>query len=332
MNKRATDLIGGRGVSLVKNAYAEHLQWIARDDVPDDGYDLNIEVPPTESRSTERFLVQVKTSERITPLKSGHWSVAINRSTCQKYRNSGLVVFLFKVELATREMRWLNLSESLRHRPGQVTFSLGPSNRLDANSCPVFGEILRRAIDAHVDSLRSPVDALNYRARQLENLDPRFQVSADIVGGVQRVTLTPKFGTNPKFTVTPKTRADARKMQKAVNYGANAEVALRSFSIEGSSILGNGGGQDAILKVQSAPKSLRLSITWHDCGNPSGIELNAHAARGNRGFELRSADNDFPFRFTFRGRQNSRQSSLTVQMIYEQWNGRTLSGLTIIDR
>jgi len=49
-----------RGENVVKNAFFEILQWVPRTDDLDDGIDLNVEIPPQETRPNERFLVQVR--------------------------------------------------------------------------------------------------------------------------------------------------------------------------------------------------------------------------------------------------------------------------------
>src|ERR1700687_2877931 len=48
---RKTDLVGNQGENLVVNALAKLLEWVARKDHPDDGVDLNVEIPAEENRA-----------------------------------------------------------------------------------------------------------------------------------------------------------------------------------------------------------------------------------------------------------------------------------------
>src|SRR6266481_3739858 len=105
-----TDLVGERGEGLVKNAFHAIMEWTARKDSPDDGVDLNVEIPAHAEHPTERFLVQVKTARTIKPLKNGNWSTTIKAAAARKYRQSRLAVFLFGVDLKSEEIRWFDLS------------------------------------------------------------------------------------------------------------------------------------------------------------------------------------------------------------------------------
>jgi uncharacterized protein DUF4365 len=95
MATKRTDLIGGRGENLVINAFAEHLEWTARKDAPDDGIDLNVEMPAEADQPSERFLVQVKSAKAAKELKLGDWSTSIKRTAFAKYKKSRHVIFLW---------------------------------------------------------------------------------------------------------------------------------------------------------------------------------------------------------------------------------------------
>jgi uncharacterized protein DUF4365 len=152
-----------QGVNRVENGFSEHVQWICRRDIPDDGIDLSVEIPADLARKSERFLVQVKTSRLMRALKSGDWSVSIDRSVCEKYKRSGLLVLLVGVDLSSKSIRWLNLSKALREDPERVTFWLSEGSSLDEQSWPELAPVIRAAIEDQKDYTRPPVEALKYR-------------------------------------------------------------------------------------------------------------------------------------------------------------------------
>jgi hypothetical protein len=64
-NDKSTDHISEPGENIVKNRFYRVFRWRPRKDSPDFGFDVNVEIPAEEVKPTERFLIQVKTSETI---------------------------------------------------------------------------------------------------------------------------------------------------------------------------------------------------------------------------------------------------------------------------
>jgi hypothetical protein len=109
-NDGRTDLIAERGEYLVKIAFAKILEWVARKDSPDDGIDLNVEIPAEGKYPNERFLVQVKTASVVKTRSDGSWPASVRASALRKYKRSRHAVFLFGVDLQSEEIRWIDLA------------------------------------------------------------------------------------------------------------------------------------------------------------------------------------------------------------------------------
>lgn len=318
----------------MSNALAEHLEWTARKDAPDDGIDLNVEIPAQVDRPSERFLVQVKSANAAKESKLGSWSTSIKRTALAKYKKSRHAVFLFMVDLRAEEIRWLSLSEVLRVHPERRTFALSQAQIFDKSTAQKFADAVRLAMQVQEDLHHPPREALAFRAREFEAQDPRFSVSGEIVGGVEKYTFAPKPGTAVKMTISPKTKADARRMRAAVEFGSKADVHVTSIKFDSPSMFAAHEGEASLLKIEPSAQQLRIVVTSapNDSLPSPGIELSAEMSLGVRGFELRSMDPLSPFQFTFRADKSKIRTTFTVAIVYEPWNGRTLANLPLLDR
>jgi len=333
---RSTDLIAERGENLVKNAFLEILQWVPRTDDPDDGIDLSVEIPSYDGRPTERFLVQVKTASAISPLRNGAWSASIARSAARKYQRSRHPVFLFRVDLKSQEIRWLDLSDALRSQPKRLTFSLPADQKLDRASAEAFRAAVRRSIEAQDDRHHPPAQALAYRAQQFAAKDPRLTVRGEIVDGLERYTFTAKEAFRGRIKVLPRTRTDAKRLIEAHAYGSKAQIKLKSFRIEGSPALEHEGSSEAHLTIEPRARKFRLGIaaSRHD-GSSAGtpIELDAQLARGSRGWEVRSADPECPLELVLKlDTEEDNKNRITVDIQFERWDGRPFAQLPIVEQ
>lgn len=162
-----TDLVAERGENHVKSAFAKILQWVARKDYPDDGIDLNVEIPADGNYPAERVLVQVKTAGRIKPRKDGSWSASVRDSALRKYKRSRHAVFLFVVDLASDEIRWIDLLNIIRQSPDRRTFTMPAAQKFDEETAGTFCNAVRFAIDAQNDRHYPPGQALVYRRNRL---------------------------------------------------------------------------------------------------------------------------------------------------------------------
>jgi hypothetical protein len=330
-----TDLVAERGENVVKNAFAEILQWVARKDYPDDGIDLNVEIPADGTYPAERVLVQVKTAGRIKPRKDGSWPASVRGSALRKYKRSRHAVFLFVVDLASDEIRWIDLLDILRQTPDQRTFVLPAAQKFDEPAAGTFRQAVRSAIDTQNDRHHPPGQALVYRAQQVEAQDPRFAVRGEIVGGLERYTLTPKPGFAPKVKIVPRTRADSRRLDDAMEFGSTAEIKLKNFELDGGRAFTEGETREALLKIEPKSQRFRVAITSHlgvDGSEKSHLELNARVARGLRGFEIRSDDPACPFQFVLKLDSAQSSCAFAIEIHYEQWNGQPFTKLPLLDQ
>jgi hypothetical protein len=336
MSKRAkrTDLICERGENLVKNRFFEILQWIPRKDHPDDGIDLNVEIPSEDERPSERFLVQVKTASAIKPLRNNYWSASIDNAAALKYLRSRHAVFLFRVDLKTEEIRWIDLLHVLLKEPERRTCSLPPSQRLDADSAKIFRDAVRQAIQAQDDRHHPPKSALKYREQQLEAKDSRFTVQGEIVGGREQYRFIAKKDFRARVKVVPRTKRDARRLVEAHDFGSKAEIKLKSYRIEGAPVFEREGSSDSTMRIEPHARKFRMAVTSFTNAEPqekSHIEMNAEMSRGFRGWELRSADPECPLEIALRlDKTDDGKNKFEVNIVYERWNGRAFTQLPIL--
>ena len=330
-----TDLVAERGENLVKNAFAAILRWVARKDYPDDGIDLNVEIPADGNYPTERVLVQVKTAGQIKPRKDGSWPASVRGSALRKYKRSRHAVFLFVVDLASGEIRWIDLLNIIRQTPDKRTFVLLAAQKFDEQTADTFRKAVRSAIDTQNDRHHPPGQALVYRAQQVEAQDPRFAVRGEIIGGLERYTLTPRPGFAPKVKVVPRTRADSRRLDDAIQFGSTAEIKLKNFELDGGREFTESETRDALLKIEPKSQRFRVAITSHlgvDGSEKSHLELNARVARGIRGFEIRSDDPMCLFQFVLKLDSTQSSCAFSFEIYYERWNGQPFTKLPLLDQ
>lgn len=161
-----TSQIGEQGEGLVANAIRKLLGWQPRKDPADDGIDHNVEIPPSDDLPSVRFLIQVKTEEILIAKRNGHWSIRFKRGALSKYARSRHAVFGFKVDLATEEIRWIDILAAMKLQPQSTTFDLPPSQELSSATAEMFAKAVRRAITDLDDKYHPPAKAAEYRAKR----------------------------------------------------------------------------------------------------------------------------------------------------------------------
>ena len=333
--RKATTLVAIQGENLVTNELARLLHWIARKDHPDEGIDLNVEIPDDDERPRERFLVQVKTASRVRPTSDGSWRFSVKRSAANSYLKSRLAVFGMGVDLTSNAIRWIDLSQALQREPTRCTFRLPASNALDAARTQHFRSAVRAAADRQDDLYHSPAKALEYRARQKQAGDTKVSVTASIVDGVETYKFTAKENVSGRLTVLPRTRRDTRRLLKAHEFGSSVEAEIRHFKMEGSPALAREHVGLSKLRLTSRARKLRVAITTTPSGDRKGritIELDGEMSKGFRGFELRSADAECPLQFALQLALDKRDADYAFEILWGRWNGQPYAGLPLVDR
>ena len=305
------------------------LKWQPRKDEDDDGIDHNVEIPAERDRPSVRFLIQVKTAEKVRPKKGGHWSITFSGSSLAKYLKSRHAVFGFKADLATKEIRWLDVIASAKAAPSARTFDLPPDRALHEGTSEVFARAVYAAIAALDDQYHPPAVALKYRAEQLEAIDSRFGVRADLVDGVERYTLEPRPGHKATITIVPSSDEDAKRIQAAVEYGSKVTVNGR---LKGSPIVQRGGHVNSHLELTPKARDFRLGITAEREGHRFHIELPAETSYGIRGIEIRTADPNCPFGITVQCDRDGSTRSYTMEIDYHVWDGKLVTALPLFDK
>jgi hypothetical protein len=327
-----SELVGEVGENLAKNAFVQLLGWTPRKEPLDDGVDFSVEIPGDEVRPTERFWVQVKTASEQKVKRDGSWAVSIKGSTARRYRKMRNAVFLVGVDVKSCAMRWLDLSSALRRCPEQRTFSLSPDSLLDAEGAPKLRTAVLAAIAAQDDRYHSPRQALEYRAQQVRDQYPGFQIKANLLDGIPHYILTPEAGTVHQLSLQLGRKQDARRLTDVMNFGSSADIQVRKFEIKGFPPL-HDGDADALLTITSPTRRLRIGIEVQSAVRDAPtayFELDSELSSGQQGIELKSRDEACPFEYRLQLDRNSLEGQVDFSILYERWNGRPLTQLPLL--
>lgn len=331
--RRATGLstsqIGESGEYIVANAIMELLRWQPRKDPTDDGIDYNVEIPAEGDLPSVRFLIQVKTEEFLRPKRTGHWSIRFKRAALNKYSRSRHAVIGFKVDLATKEIRWLDVLAAMKARPNAMTFDLPPSQVFDMSAAEAFARAVRVAIAELDDRYHPPIKALDYRAKRLEALDPRFEVKADLIDGIEHYTFAVRLGQQAELSIVTDTEEDSKKIQSAVEYGAKVNV---KGYLNGSPIVQHRENVESHLTLTPKARDFRLGITTERDGERFYIELPAETSFGTRGIEIRTVDAKCPFKVAMRFDRGGSARSYDFEIDYGVWDGQRITELALFDQ
>jgi hypothetical protein len=328
-SSRATSQIGDLGENVVANAIVRLLGWQPRKDPSDNGIDHNVEIPSEGDLPSVRFLIQVKTEETLNAKRNGHWSIKFKRAALAKYAKSRHAVFGFKVDLATDEIRWLDVLASMKAQPGSMTFDLPPSQVFNKSTAETFAKSVRFAIAELDDKYHAPARGLEYRAKRFEALDPRFEVKADLIDGVERYSFGVRLGEQAKLRIVANSEEDSKKIQSAIEYGTKVNI---RGQLKGSPIVQHDGSVESHLTLTPKARDFRLGITTELDGHRFYIELPAETSFGTQGAEIRTTDPKCPFKITMQFDRGGIAQSYTFEIDYKVWDRERVTELSLFDQ
>jgi hypothetical protein len=277
-----------------------------------------VEIPSDGDRPSVRFLIQVKTSENIRPKRNNHWSIKFDRPALNKYLRSRHAVIAFRVNLASEEIRWLDVLAAAKGKPKALSFDVPPGQAFSQGTVPEFVAAVHLAIAELDDTYHPPAKAAAYRAQRLEKLDPRFKVKLDVVNGVEQYTIGAKPGQQPSLGIITGSQEDDKKIQSAVEYGSKVSI---WGQLTGSPIVQHGEGGDSILRLEPGARDFQLGITAEGGGHHFHIELPGERSVGTRGMEFRTADPNCPFRLTIQWDREHSFRSYDLAIDFRVWDG-----------
>lgn len=328
-SKRKASRTGATGENLVCIALMQYLEWTPRKEELDDGVDFNVEVPADHRHPARRFLAQVKTRSEFVDRKGGSWTITIKDDVIAKYRSSREPVFLFAVDLKRNQIRWLNLFAVLKANSELKTFTLPSANTLDSESASELRSSVFAAFDEADDQFHPPLQALRYRERKYEELNPGLTVKGAIIGGQEQYEFGLREGTALRVTVRTRTETSAKALQQAYEFGSRAEVTVRSEDITGLPSLQLPRQGESTLRIEPISKRVRLGLTSRpsDGSSPLMLELDAELARGTIGWEVRSADSTCPFDFRAPVSDQESEGHFSLNWNDRPWKGQPFSRL-----
>jgi hypothetical protein len=288
-----------------------------------------VEIPSDGDRPSVRFLIQVKTSENIRSKRNNHWSIKFDRAALNKYLRSRHAVIAFRVNLASDEIRWLDVLAAAKATPKVLTFDVPPGQAFNQGTVPEFVAAVHLAIAELDDTYHPPAKAAAYRAQSLEKLDPRFKVKLDVVNGVERYTIGAKPGRQPSLGIITKSQEDDRKIRSAVEFGS--KVSIRGQLI-GSPIVEHGELGNSILRLEPGARHFQLGITAEGGGHRLHIVLPGENSFGTRGMEFRTEDPNCPISLTIQWDREHSLRSYDLAIDFWVWDGKQVLGLPLFEK
>ncbi|TJY58210.1 DUF4365 domain-containing protein [Sinimarinibacterium sp. CAU 1509] len=295
MAKNRAKIIGDLGETLVQGLLQAY-EWEPRKDVPDEGYDFNVEIPARGKHPSERFFVQVKTAGVRRPLADGSWAQQLKLKDVRRYDASRHPVFLFAVDLKTETIRALDYHHEATKQPGALTFRFAEQSQLDPEHCSVLECAVRLASRARDAKYASPVSILKLRSDDLAALDHRFNVTGEVVAGVERYRVEVK----PKHAVTfhfrPK-KVHEDTFRKVIKYGGSTTVDIENFYVPDSELFRNIALDQATLRVENQEKPVRIRFAAEQSN--SFLDVDATVTFGIAGSRVQIAHPRLPYHFEF---------------------------------
>lgn len=309
--------------------------WIPRKDNPDRGIDFNVDVPAGSGRPQERFLVQVKTSKDRKATPDGSWSIRVGGDTLARYEQSRHPVFLVGVNLKNNECRWLDLTLQLKLATGNGirrgrSFRLPQEHRFDELTRGGLDEAVVAAFRRHDDQFHPPAEALKYRAEQLQAKDPRFQVTASLVGGETVYEIFAREPVSVNFKLVLEQPEDKEALADSIKYGLPAKVNPTSAEMTGSALFQD--QQARTIALSQTPQRMRLILGWMASDDSASfvcaLEGDAEATRGISGGAVRFTDPLIPFQASIRFDAQTMRASFTFNISTTQWVGQDVRELS----
>ena len=253
---------GREGERLVRNMF-EAWDWVVREDVPDEGIDFNVEVPAGTGRPATRILVQVKSRSRMHSAKDGSWTISVRTSRVLEYQAHRQPVFIVAVDLSSGAARWVDVG-NLAHATGieisATKIAVPRSNVLNQLEVDAVFEAsilvaMRRLDEKHYP----PLLALDMRRAAQEEVDPRFSVSVDLVGGAERYTYTPREPVDLTLEFAVASREEKLALLDTWRFGAPTTVAADELKLDGSALFSSLPTRGK-LSITGQSRSIRLCL------------------------------------------------------------------------
>jgi hypothetical protein len=222
--------------------------WLPRKQDPDFYIDYLVEIVENGEPTGKHFGVQIKGYEDCTK-KTKPLSYSFKTKHLKYYLRSQHPVFLFRVNVTTREGYWLFSQKYLKEKvPRQgldqqknltIQFTADDSLFNDAKFRCLLPEAERFVRDLHPGSPRA---ALSKREAELESLDPRCSVSISIENGKEHIAVV----SNEDFSFTAKINHQGeKKWQRLLERGEKIKVKREHLEFIGAPIL-----QEALKNVE----------------------------------------------------------------------------------
>jgi Domain of unknown function (DUF4365) len=243
----------GREAEIAVEQLFHDWGWDPRADLPDEGFDFNVEVPKSEKHPAHRFLVQVKGSEDIEVRSNGSWAVSVGTKRLKAYQEHRMAVFIVVYDKTTKSLRWCDadkpkLIAEPRSKDGgterkTTRASKSVQVRLPANQTlgpardPSFLAAVHEAWKRRDDRYHGPALAAAGRAGLMEQLDPRLQVRVDVVNGAEvHIVGARSEPVNVTARILPADKQNAEALLNSFRFGIPATIQTKSFRIEGSAL------------------------------------------------------------------------------------------------
>ena len=252
----------------------------------DDGEDIVVEIVNGLGH-LERIYVQVKGAENWKAGSNGAWRVPVRQNAIARYRRLAHPVFLIAVDVATEEMRFLDLSGRLGSGAiASQRFEVPAANVIDRGSGGALEQAMRRAADRR--RVANVPATLAQRDQELSAIDPRIGVTTRATGNGIEVRLQAR---EPVQTIL-RISADPEHMHalaRSFAYGRATQVPLRAMQVDGSPLFDVLDlGSASALSVHSSPVVLSGALGWMDEGGQfqPAFDAQLSAYLGTRGVSV----------------------------------------------
>lgn len=307
MNELKSDHIGDLGEDEVR-LFFRWWAWYPRKDEKDQGIDFSIEIPGDASGIRRRFLVQVKTCNPMTELKSGDWSIAIDKGALRKYAATREPVFVVACDLPTKRLRavhiqryLVDISEPLTDN-GELVIRFPAARELDRSDKDSFRRYVDAAWTAQDAVHHSPTTAIAHMESELSQLDHRLKLDVVATRDGYQMSISANEPVEFNFAVKPSSVEDALSLERMIKYGAPSSVRYDELEVSNPLLnraISSRGGVMEIGSADAVRVSLRLGRIRQKKKKRNTLQplitMRAEVTRGSHGNTVRSIDDEVPF-------------------------------------
>jgi hypothetical protein len=340
----------GRTAQLRVQALFDDWGWDAREDVPDNGYDFNVEAQADPSSPTFRFLVQVKSSGEFSVRNDGSWSVPLKRSRLLEYRRHRLPVMVVAVDLASLAFRWCAVDDAQSVVPPRkrasnrnqtktksklVYLRLVEDHELSHSRKAEFVAAVESAWQRRSDLHHPPVIAARVRQELLKQKDSRFDVTLNVINGAEVRIIQPRD--KPVMlsaTIQFENMIEAEAFRDSYRFGIPATIRTPELRISGSGLFEEMPSAGT-LSVGGKSKRRRLLFGYPDHNNSSEvhwvIDEDGEQFFGAEGGEWQIECPALPLRIRMRVNILTHTILFTFSLDQHAWSGIDLQCLPYFD-